>query len=91
MRELRGSFPLDAWQKYPAALVGPGGAASYQERSRLAPGWTAIVASFAFARAALDAGGRREETRGCIPCGPLIVRRRHVVEAGRVVFRDVLV
>jgi hypothetical protein len=49
------------------------------------------VASFAFARAALDAGGRREETRGCIRFGPLIVRRRHVVEAGRVVLRDVLV
>jgi hypothetical protein len=49
------------------------------------------VASFAFVRAALDAGVRREETRGCIRFGPLIVRRRHVVEAGRVVLRDVLV
>jgi hypothetical protein len=43
MRKLRGSFPLDAWQKYPAALVGPGGVACYQEGSRLAPGWTAIA------------------------------------------------
>jgi hypothetical protein len=73
------------------ALVGPGGAACTRigRGSRRFDGER--VASFAFARAALDAGVRREETRGCIRCGPLIVRRRNVVEAGRVVFRDVLV
>ncbi len=49
------------------------------------------LARFAGVGATLDAVGQLEETRGCIRCGPLIFRRRHVVEACRVVLRDVLV
>jgi hypothetical protein len=67
------------------------GRAAVTRTGRDRAGWTAALGEIAVAHVNLDAVGQPEETRGCIRCGSLIFRRRHVVEACRVVLRDVLV
>jgi hypothetical protein len=62
MRKLRGSFPLDAWQKYPAALVAPG-ALPVTRRGRGSRRVGRRSRGERSTRAALDAVGCREETR----------------------------